>query len=201
MLSIASRPSAGGALEASSIYKNGNFWYLFVSWDRCCSGTSSTYNIRVGRSSSVTGPFVDQNNVALTNGGGTLVLATRGNVIGPGGQDVYTDSDGPILVFRGLFFEFPGSSFAKFPIDYYTSSGQKLGINRLSFSSGWPVSCWSSCLLIRPLTSHRLLSKGRWKNRNTVFTHVNLRKCISPSQVECRYGAGAFKPFAATLVR
>ena len=121
-LSIASRPNAGGALEASSIYKNGNYWYLFVSWDKCCSGTSSTYNIRVGRSSSVTGPFVDQNNVALTNGGGTLVLGTHGSVIGPGGQDVYTDSDGPILVYH-----------------YYTAQGQKLGINRLSFSSGWPV--------------------------------------------------------------
>ncbi|KAH6915836.1 secreted arabinase, partial [Coprinopsis sp. MPI-PUGE-AT-0042] len=98
MLSIASRPANGGALEASSIYKNGNYWYLFVSWDKCCSGTSSTYNIRVGRSSSVTGPFVDQNNVAMTNGGGTLVLATRGSVVGPGGQDVYTDSDGPSIL-------------------------------------------------------------------------------------------------------
>lgn len=79
------------------MYKNGNFWYLFTSWDNCCKGTSSTYNIRVGRSSSyvgihrhwdvfadfeirVTGPFVDKAGVALTSGGGTAVLATHDSV-------------------------------------------------------------------------------------------------------------------------
>lgn len=120
--SIARRTTAGGAVEASNIYKYGNYYYLFVSWDKCCSGTSSTYNIRVGRSSSVTGPYVDRNGVAMTNGGGTLVLGTRNGVIGPGGQDVFTDADGPILVYH-----------------YYTSTGHHLGINRLDFSSGWPA--------------------------------------------------------------
>lgn len=43
---------------------------------------------------------MDRNNVALTNGGGTLVLGTHDIVIGPGGQDVYTDNDGPIIVYR-----------------------------------------------------------------------------------------------------
>ncbi|KAF6761522.1 secreted arabinase [Ephemerocybe angulata] len=122
LTSLARRTAAGGAIEASSIYKNGNFFYLFTSWDKCCSGTSSTYNIRVGRSSSVNGPYVDKSGVALTSGGGTLVLGSHDAIIGPGGQDVYTDADGPILVYH-----------------HYTSSGSSLGINRLDFSSGWPV--------------------------------------------------------------
>ncbi|KAL0577123.1 hypothetical protein V5O48_004876 [Marasmius crinis-equi] len=120
--SLAQRTAAGGAIEASSIFKNGNFYYLFTSWDKCCSGTSSTYNIRVGRSSNPNGGFVDQAGVALTAGGGTLVLGSHDKIIGPGGQDLMDDGDGPILIYH-----------------YYTSAGSFLGINRLDFSSGWPV--------------------------------------------------------------
>ncbi|KAL0960853.1 hypothetical protein HGRIS_005869 [Hohenbuehelia grisea] len=120
--SIAQRTANGGAIEASVIYKFNNFYYLFTSWDNCCKGTSSTYNIRVGRASSVTGPYTDKSGVSLTSGGGTLVLGSHDNIIGPGGQDVMTDTDGPILIYH-----------------YYTSAGSFLGINRLDFSSGWPV--------------------------------------------------------------
>ncbi|KAF4617568.1 hypothetical protein D9613_005891 [Agrocybe pediades] len=120
--SLAQRTANGGAIEASVIYKHGSFYYLFTSWDKCCQGTSSTYNIRVGRSTSPTSGFVDQAGVALTSGGGTLVLGTHDNIVGPGGQDLMDDADGPILVYH-----------------YYTSAGSFLGINRLDFSSGWPV--------------------------------------------------------------
>ena len=34
-------------------------------------GTSSTYKVKVGRATSVTGPYVDKNGVAMTNNGGT----------------------------------------------------------------------------------------------------------------------------------
>ncbi|KAJ7982789.1 glycoside hydrolase family 43 protein [Mycena polygramma] len=119
---LATRTANGGAIEASVIYKSGSFYYLFTSWDNCCQGTSSTYNIRVGRSTSPTGGFVDASGVSLLNGGGTLVLGTHDSIVGPGGQDVMTDTDGPILVYH-----------------YYTSSGSFLGINKLDFSSGWPV--------------------------------------------------------------
>ncbi|KAJ7164724.1 glycoside hydrolase family 43 protein [Mycena crocata] len=120
---LATRTANSGAIEASVIYKFGSFYYLFTSWDNCCQGTSSTYNIRVGRSTSPTGGYVDAAGVALTNGGGTSVLATHDNIHGPGGQDIMTDGDGVILVYH-----------------YYTSAGSFLGINRLDFSSGWPVS-------------------------------------------------------------
>jgi len=119
---LAQRTANNGAIEASVIYQQGSFYYLFSSWDNCCQGTSSTYNIRVGRSTSVFGPYTDASGVALTSGGGTLVLGTHGSIVGPGGQDLFTDGDGPILVYH-----------------YYTSSGSFLGINRLNFTSGWPV--------------------------------------------------------------
>ena len=50
--------------------------------------------------SSPTGPFVDQDGVALLDGGSTLVLETHGSVVGPGGQDLMTDTDGVVMVYR-----------------------------------------------------------------------------------------------------
>ncbi|KAG8843245.1 hypothetical protein FRB91_003504 [Serendipita sp. 411] len=118
---LASRSSSVG-IEAPVIIKNGSYYYLFTSWDTCCAGLSSTYNIRVGRSTSVKGPYVDQAGVGLTSGGGTLVLSTHGSIVGPGGQSVFQTGGVWYLVYH-----------------YYTSTGSNLGINRLSFSTGWPV--------------------------------------------------------------
>ena len=50
----------------------------------CCQGVNSTYNVRLGRSTSVSGPFVDESGVNLLSGGGSLFLSSEGNYIGPG---------------------------------------------------------------------------------------------------------------------
>src|SRR5690606_11265712 len=43
-----------------------------------------TYNIRMGRSRSVTGPFIDNMGVDMLQGGGKLFLGSHGRFIGPG---------------------------------------------------------------------------------------------------------------------
>lgn len=71
-------------IEASYLYHHGSYYYLFVNWGACCAGMNSTYNIRVGRSTTVTGPYLDRNNVNMVSSGGTLFLKTTGKYIGPG---------------------------------------------------------------------------------------------------------------------
>jgi arabinan endo-1,5-alpha-L-arabinosidase len=95
--SVAARPGST-ALEAPFLMRRGEFYYLFVSFDLCCRGVRSTYNIRVGRSKSPDGPFEDREGKPLLEGGGTPVLATEGRVIGPGHCDVLRDGDRYLLV-------------------------------------------------------------------------------------------------------
>ena len=55
--------ASGDPIEASYLYHHGNYYYLFVNWGTCCAGVNSTYNIRMGRSTNITGPYLDNNGV------------------------------------------------------------------------------------------------------------------------------------------
>jgi len=123
LISIAARPNNGGALEAPYITRRGNYYYLWASFDKCCQGASSTYRVMVGRSTSVTGPFVDKAGVQMMSGGGTEVMASHGSIHGPGHQAVFTDTDADVLVYH-----------------YYANDGTSmLGINLIRYDNDWPV--------------------------------------------------------------
>jgi arabinan endo-1,5-alpha-L-arabinosidase len=73
------------SIEASCLCRHDDYYYLFVNWGSCCQGPKSTYNIRIGRSNTVTGPYRDKAGVDMLQGGGSLFLATtNGPLIGPG---------------------------------------------------------------------------------------------------------------------
>ena len=62
------------AIEAPFIFKHDHYYYLFVSWDYCCRGTKSNYRVAVGRSKSVSGPYLDRVGKDMLKGGGTILL-------------------------------------------------------------------------------------------------------------------------------
>lgn len=122
ILSLASR--GGGAIEGPDMIEHDGSYYLFVAFDRCCAGTDSTYRVMVGRSDSPTGPFVDQSGQSMLEGGGTEVLATNGDRIGPGGADVYSEGGDDVLVYH-----------------YYDGAGNgavRLAIDKIEWVDGWP---------------------------------------------------------------
>ncbi|THY84599.1 putative Arabinan endo-1,5-alpha-L-arabinosidase [Aureobasidium pullulans] len=121
--SIAARPNNGGAIEAPFITKHGNYFYLWAAFDSCCKGTASTYRTMVGRSSKITGPYVDKSGKSMMEGGGTQILASHGNIHGPGHPAVFTDNDADVLVYH-----------------YYNAAGTaQLGINLIRYDNGWPT--------------------------------------------------------------
>lgn len=70
--------------EAAKIIHRDGQYYLFVNHGSCCQGTNSTYNIRVGRSPKITGPYLDYYGQDLIRAPGTLFIASSGSQIGPG---------------------------------------------------------------------------------------------------------------------
>ncbi len=86
------------AIEAPFIIPHGGYFYLFVSWDLCCRGTRSTYHTMVGRSRSVTGPYVDKTGKDMELGGGTPLLSANARWLGPGGESVLREKDGSDLI-------------------------------------------------------------------------------------------------------
>lgn len=93
IFSIAARPlTPNNPIEAPSITYNNGFYYLFVSFDKCCQGEDSTYKIAYGRSRNITGPYYDKNGIKMLDGGGTILDAGNNKWIGPGGQDVYNNN-------------------------------------------------------------------------------------------------------------
>ena len=86
------------AIEAPFVVFHGGYYYLFTSWDLCCRGVQSTYKTMVGRSKSVTGPYVDEMGKPLLEGGGTALLLGNSRWLGPGGESVLMGTKGNSLI-------------------------------------------------------------------------------------------------------
>lgn len=78
------------AIEGPFIFKKGDYYYQFLSWDYCCRGENSTYKLVVGRSKEVAGPYVDKDGKKLVDGGGSLVIEGNKNWYGVGHNSVFT---------------------------------------------------------------------------------------------------------------
>jgi arabinan endo-1,5-alpha-L-arabinosidase len=98
-ISVAARPRhRAHAIEAPFVISHDGYYYLFVSWDRCCDGADSDYKVMVGRSRQITGPYVDSQGRAMLDGGGTRVLVSNDRWRGPGHNSVLTTDKGQWLV-------------------------------------------------------------------------------------------------------
>ena len=113
-------------IEASSLVKHGDYYYLFASFDMCCVADprDATYRIMVGRGTSPHGPFVDRRGNSMLDGGGTELLAGHGDWRGPGGQTVYIDpKGGDVIAFHAI---------------HLPRGAGNLFVNDLAWTDGWP---------------------------------------------------------------
>lgn len=83
---IAGGRASPNAIEGSQVVRHGGRFYLFASVGFCCRGAQSTYQVVVGRSDSIDGPYLDEKGLAMLTGGGSVVLTSRGSRVGPGGE-------------------------------------------------------------------------------------------------------------------
>jgi arabinan endo-1,5-alpha-L-arabinosidase len=126
VIALASRRLHPRAVEAPFIIRKGDFYYLFVSFDACCRGVNSTYRVMVGRSESITGPYVDRDAVPMLEDGGTQVTFPTERWRGPGHNAILQEGDTDYIVYHAYDAESGGTS--------------ALRINPLAWDDdGWPV--------------------------------------------------------------
>lgn len=129
-----------GNVEAPYIMKNGSYYYVFFQRGLCCNGVNSGYYTQMGRSTSITGPYLDQNGISLMNDGGTTFLPNKnGRYIGPGHVG-YGEST--------LSYHF---------YDGNDNGAPKLMTTTLTWSNGWPVP--GSASQIIPNGTYKLVNR------------------------------------------
>ncbi len=93
-MDIDTDPSRQTVFEGSYLHRHGSWWYLFVSSGHFGDGS---YRIRVGRSSSLDGVFLDKSGSKMSEGYGTVILSSVSGdrFYGPGHNgEIFTDKTG-----------------------------------------------------------------------------------------------------------
>lgn len=113
--------------EATDLIYREGWYYLLGTHGTCCDGANSTYNIVVGRSRKVTGPYLDNVGRDMLKGGGKMVVAAGGRVTGPG-------HFGRFVIENGV-----EKMSCHYEADLDQSGRSVLGIRSLLWKNEWPV--------------------------------------------------------------
>ena len=117
--------TASTAIEASYIVYHAPYYYLFASYDACCRGAASTYHVRVGRATSITGPYFDQTGLDMRIGGGSPVVLGDSRFAGPGSNAILRIGNTWWNVYHAY--------------DALAAGIPTLRIAQLQWREGWPV--------------------------------------------------------------
>lgn len=158
-------------IENPAILFHEGYYYLFGSKGSCCRGVDSTYFTVVGRSESITGPYLDSAGTAMTAGGGDRILSGTATKVAAGGGDWFADDGGYAFIYH-----------------YYDrdAAGRETGdIRPFTFVDGWPVigapigtivSTEMPAVTGRPLVGSALsATPGGWTVEDAEVTYAWLR--------------------------
>lgn len=113
--------------EATTIIWRDGWYYLLGTHGTCCDGVNSTYNIVVGRSRSVTGPYLDNVGRDMIAGGGKMVIDADDRQFGAGHFGRYIEDEGV----EKMSFHWEA--------DLDRSARSVLAIRPLLWENYWPV--------------------------------------------------------------
>jgi arabinan endo-1,5-alpha-L-arabinosidase len=113
--------------EATAMMYRDGWYYLLGTHGTCCDGANSTYNIVVGRSKKVTGPYIDNMGREMLKGGGKFFVGASGRFVGPGHFGLLDLGDG-VQKFS-----------CHYEADLDRGGRSVLDIRPLLWKDGWPV--------------------------------------------------------------
>ncbi len=128
----------GTGYEAPYIIKRDGYYYFFGSNGSCCNGADSSYNVGMGRSKSLFGPYLNKNGEDLLYHRGDVLLfgntpseEGKGHIVGPGHNAIITDDVGvDWIVYHGIPADNPTLSSG--------ATRRPLFIDKIEWVDGWP---------------------------------------------------------------
>lgn len=123
----------GTAYEGSYVFKRGNYYYYFGSNGSCCDGLKSTYRIVYGRSTSLLGPYLNQEGESLVNNKYDILINANSYFVGNGHNSgiIKDDLDQDWIFYHGYVRS--------------TGDGRYLMLSQIKWDSdGWPYVSGSS---------------------------------------------------------
>jgi arabinan endo-1,5-alpha-L-arabinosidase len=116
--------------EATDLEYRDGWYYLLATHGTCCDGANSTYNIVVGRSKKVTGPYLDNMGRDMLRGGGKMVISSSYN----GGRANGAGHFGRTVLEEGV-----EKVSLHYEADLDQGGRSVLAIRPLLWKNGWPI--------------------------------------------------------------
>ncbi len=115
-------------VEGGFVFLYQGYYYLFASHDFCCRGSASSYHIVVGRSKNPEGPFIDEDELDMLQGGGTLLRDgfSFDRWAGPGHNSIFLDEDGKSYMVYHAY-------------DRQNDGRPNLMLEEIIWKDGWPT--------------------------------------------------------------
>jgi arabinan endo-1,5-alpha-L-arabinosidase len=109
--------------EGVYIIKGPKYYYMFASRGRCCAGMESTYQIVMGRSENIKGPYLNKEGESWVNNKYSLLLAGDSTEPGRGHNGFFTAKDTTFIVYHAYTKVANGASLLNIKPLYMDSNG------------------------------------------------------------------------------
>lgn len=109
--------------EGVFIIKGPAYYYIFASRGRCCAGMESTYQIVMGRSKKVTGPYLDKEGKSWVDNNYAVLLAGDSTAPGKGHNGFFTEGDTTFIVYHAYTRAAKGESLLNIKPLYIDEEG------------------------------------------------------------------------------
>jgi arabinan endo-1,5-alpha-L-arabinosidase len=109
--------------EGSYIIKGPEYYYVFASRGKCCSGVESTYQMVMGRSKTVTGPYLNKEGESWKDNKYSLFLAGNYDEPGRGHNGFFAQGDTTYIVYHAYTRSQGGASLLNIKPLYMDADG------------------------------------------------------------------------------
>lgn len=109
--------------EGVFLIKDANYYYIFASRGRCCAGNNSTYQIVIGRSKNIKGPYLNKQGESWVDNKYSVFLAGDSTEPGRGHNGFFTEHDTTFIVYHAYTRRANGASLLNIKVMYVDETG------------------------------------------------------------------------------